>query len=376
MAVYLDYNASAPVDPRVLDRMVEVYRMHYGNADSRTHIFGTGAKEIVAESRKTIADILKVDSTDIIFTSGSTESNNMAIVGLLEYALETGRNHFITTAIEHKSVLEAMKYLQSRGCQVDFVYPDESGRVKASQILERVSEKTLLVSMMHVNSETGIIQPVEEVGEALAGTKTYFHIDATQGFGKLNDTLRNTKYTMLSITAHKLGGPQGIGALILRRDKTYRRPPVKPILFGGQQERGFRPGTTPVALAAGFGLAAKLCDEEAAAHMRKCGEIKEAFLAAIASLHYVINGDPQYCIPTTINISFPGVDAEGYFVALKEEYAFSNGSACNSGSHAPSYVLKAMGLDEKRVSEAIRISWDANVQADFTSLVQYVNSVL
>ena len=313
-------------------------------------------KEIVAESRKTIADILKVDSTDIIFTSGSTESNNMAIVGLLEYALETGRNHFITTAIEHKSVLEAMKYLQSRGCQVDFVYPDESGRVKASQILERVSEKTLLVSMMHVNSETGIIQPVEEVGEALAGTKTYFHIDATQGFGKLNDTLRNTKYNMLSITAHKLGGPQGIGALILRRDQTYRRPPVKPILFGGQQERGFRPGTTPVALAAGFGLAANLCDEEAAAHMRKC--------------------DPQYCIPTTINISFPGVDAEGYFVALKEEYAFSNGSACNSGSHAPSYVLKAMGLDEKRVSEAIRISWDANVQADFTSLVQYVNSVL
>ena len=168
---------------------------------------------------------MKVDSTDIIFTSGSTESNNMAIVGLLEYALESGRNHFITTAIEHKSVLEAMKYLQSRGCQVDFVYPDESGRVKASQILERVSEKTLLVSMMHVNSETGIIQPVEEVGEALAGTKTYFHIDATQGFGKLNDTLRNTKYNMLSITAHKSGVKctRGIGALILRRDKTYRR---------------------------------------------------------------------------------------------------------------------------------------------------------
>lgn len=376
MAVYLDYNASAPVDPRVLDRMVEVYRTHYGNADSRTHIFGTGAKEIVAESRKTIADILKVDSTDVIFTSGSTESNNMAIVGLLEYALETGRNHFITTAIEHKSVLEAMKYLQSRGCQVDFVYPDESGRVKADQILELVSEKTLLVSMMHVNSETGIIQPVEEVGEALAGTKTYFHIDATQGFGKLNNTLRNTKYNMLSITAHKLGGPQGIGALILRRDKTYRRPPIKPILFGGQQERGFRPGTTPVALVAGFGLAAKLCDEEAAVHMKKCREIKETFLSAIASLHYVINGDPQYCIPTTINISFPGVDAEGYFVSLKEEYAFSNGSACNSGSHAPSYVLKAMGLDEKRVSEAIRISWDANVKADFTSLVQYVKSVL
>ena len=376
MAVYLDYNASSPVDPRVLDRMVEVYRFHYGNADSRTHTFGTAAKEIVAESRKAIADILRVDSADVIFTSGSTESNNMAIVGLLEYALETGRNHFITTAIEHKSVLEAMKYLQKKGCVIDFVSPDESGRIKARQILDLVTDKTLLVSMMHVNSETGIIQPIEEVGEALVGTKTYFHVDGTQGFGKLNDTLRNTKYSMLSITAHKLGGPQGVGALILRRDKTYRRPPIKPILFGGQQERGFRPGTTPVALVAGFGMAARLCDQEAPAHLMRCQEIKESFLKEIAALNYVVNGDPQYCLPNTINISFSGVDAEGYFVALKDEYAFSNGSACNSGSHAPSYVLTAMGLDKKRVSEAIRISWDANVKADFSSLRRYVESIL
>ena len=376
MAVYLDYNASAPVDSRVLDRMAEIYRSHYGNADSRTHIFGMDAKEVVMESRKSIADILKVDSTDVIFTSGSTESNNMAIVGLLEYALETGRNHFITTAIEHKSVLESMKYLQSKGCVVDFVSPDESGRIKADQILELVTEKTLLVSMMHVNSETGIIQPIEEVGEALSKTKTFFHIDATQGFGKLNNALRNTKYNMLSITAHKLGGPQGIGALILRRDETYRRPPIKALLFGGQQERGFRPGTTPVALVAGFGLAAKLCDQNAEEHMKKCQEIKDSFMSAIEPLAYKINGDPQYCIPTTINISFTGIDAESYFVSLKNEYAFSNGSACNSGSHTPSYVLTAMGLDEKRVSEAIRISWDANVQADFSSLVQYIKSML
>lgn len=376
MAVYLDYNASAPVDPRVLDCMVEVYRTHYGNADSRTHTFGTDAKEIVANARKEIADILQIDSTDLIFTSGSTESNNMATVGLLEYALETGRNHFITTAIEHKSILEAFKYLEKKGCVVDFVYPDETGRIKANQILDLVNEKTLLVSMMHVNSETGIIQPIEEVGAALENTKTYFHIDATQGFGKLNDSLRATKYNMMSITAHKLGGPQGIGALVLKRDKTYRRPPVKPLLFGGQQERGFRPGTTPVALVAGFALAAKLCDQEAPEHMKKCQEIKKSFLDAITPLDYVINGDPQYCIPNTINVSFSGVDAEGYFVSLKDEYAFSNGSACNSGSHAPSYVLTAMGLDEKRVNEAIRISWDANVQVDFSSLRRYVESVL
>ena len=376
MATYLDYNASAPIDSRVLERMIEIYRSHYGNADSRTHSFGTDAKEIVAESRKTIANILKIDSNDLIFTSGSTESNNMATVGLLDYALETGRNHFITTAIEHKSVLEAMKYMQSKGCEVDIVSPDESGRVKASQILDLVTEKTLLVSMMHVNSETGIIQPIEEVGEALSKTKTYFHIDATQSFGKLNDTLRCTKYNMMSLTAHKLAGPQGVGAIVLRRDKTYRRPPIKPLLFGGQQERGFRPGTTPVALVAGFALAAELCDQEAAEHMKKCQEIKNAFMAAIESLDYVINGDPQYCIPSTINISFTGVDAESYFVALKDEYAFSNGSACNSGSHAPSYVLTAMGLDEKRINEAIRISWDANVKADFSALRKYIESII
>ena len=256
MAVYLDYNASSPVDERVLERMIEVYRSHYGNADSRTHIFGTEAKEIVSTSRKTIADILGVDSTDLFFTSGSTESNNMAILGLLDYALESGRNHFITTTIEHKSVLEAMKHLQSKGCDVDFVSPDSSGRIKPEQILDLVTDKTLLVSMMHVNSETGIIQPIEEVGAALAKTKTYFHIDATQGFGKLNQSLRNTKYNMLSITAHKLGGPQGIGAFVLRRDRTFRRPPVKQLMYGGQQERGYRPGTTPVALVAGFALAA------------------------------------------------------------------------------------------------------------------------
>lgn len=375
MAVYLDYNASTPIDERVLQRMIEVYRLHYGNADSRTHVFGTDAKEIVSASRKTLADILDVDSTDVFFTSGSTESNNMAILGLLDYALESGRNHFITTSIEHKSVLEAMKHLQKKGCTVDFVSPDASGRVNASQILDLVTEKTLLVSMMHVNSETGVIQPIEDVGAALAGANTYFHIDATQGFGKLNDSLRNTKYNMLSVTAHKLGGPQGVGAFILRRDRTYRRPPVKPIMFGGSQERGYRPGTTPVALVAGFALAAELCDKESAQHMECCVTIKENFLEAINGLKYTLNGDQEHCLPSTINISFHGIDAEGIFLAIKEDYAFSNGSACNSGGHAPSYVLTSMGLDESRINEAVRISWNHDTAVDFSTLVNYVKSM-
>lgn len=375
MAVYLDYNASAPIDERVLARMVEVYRFHYGNADSRTHVFGTDAKETVLQARRTLAGVLGLDSSDVFFTSGSTESNNMAILGLLDYALESGRTHFITTAIEHKSVLETMKHMREKGCTVDFVSPDSSGRVRASQILELVTDKTLLVSMMHVNSETGIIQPVEEVGAALAGTKTYFHVDATQSFGKLNGSLREMQYTMLSVAAHKLGGPQGIGAFVLRRDRTYRRPPVKQLMYGGQQERGYRPGTTPVALAAGFALAAELCDREAAEHLKRCGEIKEDFLRAIKGLRYSLNGDPAWCLPTTVNVSFHGVDAEGLFLAMKEDYAFSNGSACNSGSYAPSYVLAAMGLDETRISEAVRLSWSHDTQVDFTALARYVKSM-
>lgn len=375
MPVYLDYNASAPVDERVLTCMTDIYRSHYGNADSRTHIFGTDAKEIVSEARKTIAGILDVDTTDVFFTSGSTESNNMAVLGLLEYALSSGRNHFITTAIEHKSVLEALKFLQAHGCEVELIAPDESGRIQAGQILSRVTERTLLVSMMHVNSETGIIQPVEEVGNALARTNAYFHIDATQGFGKLNDSLRRTSFDMMSIAAHKIGGPQGIGAFIMRRDSSYRRPPVKPLLYGGQQERGFRPGTTPVALTAGFALAAQLCDQEAAEHMRVCSQIKDQFLKEINGLNYHLNGDQQYCLPTTVNVSFQGVDAEGIFLALKGEYAFSNGSACNSGSYAPSYVLSAMGLSEQRISEAVRISWSHDTKVDFRALTDYIKSI-
>lgn len=376
MPVYLDFNASAPLDPRVLDRMIEVYRSHYGNADSRTHRFGTDAKDIVSASRKSLADILGIDSTDLFFTSGSTESNNMAVLGLLQYARETGKNHFITTSIEHKSVLEPMKCLQQSGCSVDFVNPDKSGRIHPEDILSRVTDHTLLVSVMHVNSETGIIQPIQELGEALSNTGVYFHIDATQGFGKLNEELRHTKYDMMSISAHKLGGPQGIGAFVLRRGRDFQRPPVKPLIYGGPQERGFRAGTTPVALAAGFALAAELCDKECASHWDGCRKIKDAFIKAVSGLQYEWNGDPAFCVPSTVNISFAGVDAESCFLALKDDYAFSNGSACNSGSHAPSYVLTAMGLPRRRIDEAIRLSWDHTTQVDFGALVNYIRSMV
>jgi len=375
MSVYLDYNASAPIDERVLNRMIEVYTNHFGNADSRTHSFGTNAKKIVEESRRTIANILNIDSSDLFFTSGSTESNNMAIVGLLDYALQSGKNHFVTTAIEHKSVLESMRYLERHGCVVDYVVPDSSGRIKPEQIIDLISEKTALVSLMHVNSETGIIQPIEQVGNELSRRGVLFHVDATQSFGKMNDVLRNSQYDMLSITAHKIGGPQGVGAFVLRRGKDYKRSPVTPLLYGGQQERGYRPGTTPVALVAGFAYAAQICDDEEEENCLRCMKIKQQFMDSIASLNYHINGASQYCIPSTINISFTGVDAEGIFLAIKNEYAFSNGSACNSNSLLPSYVLSAMGLSEQRISEAIRISWNGNTQVNFDKLVEYIKSI-
>lgn len=371
MVAYLDYNASAPIEADVLNYMIDIYTNNIGNASSRTHQYGAQAKKIVEQSRKTIADILGVDQMEVIFTSGATESDNMAVRGLERYAKESGKNHFITSSIEHKAVLESMRYLQEKGYPVDFIDPDEDGRISADAVIRRVTDKTVLVSVMHVNSETGIIQPVGEIGDYLKDKEVFFHIDATQSFGKLNADLRETAYDMLSVSAHKIRGPQGVGALILKRKK-HLREYITPIISGGGQEYGFRSGTLPVALIGGFGQAAKLYDEMGLMRREKNRAIKQKLLSAIKSTEYVINGNPDYCIDNTINISFRDVDAEGIFVATKEYYAMSNGSACDSGSYHSSYVLKAMGLDEKRIGEAVRISWDYDTEVDFSELAAYV----
>ena len=374
MAIYLDYCASTPLDERVLQVMIDVYRNYPGNADSRTHIFGTKAKELVLKSRKEIAGLLDVDPTEVLFTSGATESDNMAILGLEEYGRETGKKHIITTAIEHKAVLEASKQMEKRGFDIEYIYPSSNGRIEAEKVLERVRSDTLLVSVMHVNNETGISQPIFEIGEELNIKGILFHVDAAQSFGKLNDELRKTKYDMLSISGHKIHGPQGIGALITRR-KRYKRPPIHPILFGGQQEYGFRPGTTPVALVAGFSKAAVLIAQEYPEVEGTLKHTKERILNALAPYAVQINGASEYALPNVINLSIPGVDAEALFASLKNDYAISNGSACTSGSYAPSYVLQAMGLDEKRISEALRISWWTQ-NIDLASLTKYIQDII
>ena len=236
MSIYLDYNASAPIASRVLDTMIEVYKGSIGNADSRTHNHGEKARKVVEHARSQIAELLGVTSGEIFFTSGSTESNNIAIHGLEEYAEKTGKKHIITSAIEHKAVLETVKAMGKKGFKIDIVNPDLSGRVDTEKIFSLLRDDTLLVSLMHVNNETGIIQPVEEIGEELAKRDILFHVDAPQSCGKLVEELKRLKYNMMSFSAHKLQGPQGIGVLVLRK-KGYRLPPVKGIMYGGQQEQ-------------------------------------------------------------------------------------------------------------------------------------------
>lgn len=367
MSVYLDFNASSPIDERVLDYMIDVYRHSYGNADSRTHDFGNQARTIVEEARRQVAAILSVQKDEVFFTSGATESNNIALQGLRDYALATGKTHIITSAIEHKSVLETVKRMGQEGFKIDYVTPGLSGRVSASEILNLVREDTLLVSLMHVNNETGIVQPIQEVGEDLSNKDVFFHVDVTQSFGKLVDDLKTTKYNMLSMSAHKIGGPQGVGALILRKNR-YKLPPVKGIMYGGQQEHGIRPGTVPVALAAGLGKACELNHIEYKENLKKCKAIKMALFNCLekADINYEFNGDQEYCMSSTMNICLHGVSSEALMLAAKQYCSVSNGSACNSNSYNPSFVLTAMGIPADQIDNSIRISWGPESDLDDT----------
>ncbi len=358
MGIYLDYNATTPIDERVLTEMVDVYRNTYGNADSRTHDYGENARKIVDKARERVASLLAVEKGEVFFTSGSTESSNIAIQGLKSYALKTGKKHVITSAIEHKAVLSTVKSLEEDGFEVDIIQPEEDGRINFNAVVEKLRDDTLLVSLMHANNETGIIQPIEELGDVLAKKEILFHVDATQTCGKLVPELKKVKYDMLSMSAHKMYGPQGVGALILKKKK-YKLPPVKGIMYGGQQEHGIRPGTTPVALVAGLGKACELAESEYDENSAALIRVKEAVLKLIekSGLEYTFNGDQNYCLSNTINVSFKGVESEALMLSSKQYCGISNGSACTSHDYSPSYVLKAMGLDEERLSEAIRISW-------------------
>lgn len=365
MSIYLDYNASAPIDERVLERMISVYKIFFGNSDSRTHDFGEGARQIVEGARGQVASLLGVSNSEVFFTSGSTESNNIAIRGLFEYAQKSGKKHIITSAIEHKSVLETVKSLEKEGFDVDIVDPENDGRVSVKKIVKLLRRDTLLVSLMHANNETGVIQPVDELGEILDNKEILFHIDATQSCGKLVPELKGTKYNMLSLSAHKLSGPQGVGALILKK-KRYQFPPVRAITYGGQQEHGIRPGTVPVALTAGLGVACKLAQDEYEENWINYKRNKELVISLIenSGLKYEFNGKQEFCMPNTVNVSFIGVESEALMLSAKQYCGISNGSACTSHDYSPSYVLTAMGLDPERIASSVRISWGAKTDTE------------
>ncbi len=365
MSIYLDYNASSPIDLRVLDVMVDVYKNTIGNADSRTHDYGDGARKVVENARGQVASLLGVESGEVFFTSGSTESNNIAIRGLADYAEESGKKHIITTSIEHKAVLETAKSLIKNGFDVDIIDPETDGRINIEKLEALLREDTLLVSVMHANNETGVIQPVKELGELLAEKEILFHVDATQSCGKLVPELREIKYNMLSLSAHKLSGPQGVGALILKK-KRYKFPPVKAVTYGGQQEHGIRPGTIPVALVAGLGEACRLAEAEYTKNIEAYKDRKKAVLELFenSGIQYEINGTQEYCMPNTINLSITGVESEALMLSSKQYCGISNGSACTSHDYSPSYVLTAMGLGSDRISSAVRISWGAHTDTE------------
>lgn len=358
--LYLDYNATTPMDPRVFEAMKPYFLEEFGNAGSRTHVYGQRAKEAVEAARGQVAAVLGVRPEEVIFTSGATESNNLALLGLMQFGLETGRRHVLSSAIEHKAVLEPLDQMCRLGFEVELAPVTSGGYVEPETISRRLRADTLVVSVMHANNETGVLQPVEEIGGILANSKTFFHTDAAQSFGKEVESLQRVQWDFVSISGHKIYGPKGIGAIGVRR-RTGERRPLAPLLYGGGQERGLRPGTLSVPLIVGLGKAAELAAAEHQDRRERAARAKRSFLAALQEVEHQVNGDVERSQAHVVNVSFRGVDSEALMLELRDAVAISNGSACTSSQYAPSHVLLAMGLNDAQVGEAIRISWGAGV---------------
>ncbi|MFF5336871.1 cysteine desulfurase DndA [Streptomyces sp. NPDC013181] len=363
VVAYLDVAATTRVDSRVADVVLHWMTEDFGNAGSRTHEYGTRAKKAVQEARAFLASTVGAKTEELIFTSGATESNNIALLGIAPHGEKHQRRHIITSAIEHKAVIEPLLHLQDRGFEIDFLEPGPSGRISTEAVLERLRPDTLLVSLMHVNNETGIIQPVAELAEELRKTPTLFHVDAAQGYGKIPQDL-TAPIDMISISGHKIGAPKGVGALVTRR-RGWDRVPLEPIMFGGGQERKLRPGTLPVPLIMGLYEAAKVFREGQARWERDALAMRERMLAAFDGTRFHINGDPAHSVPHILNVTFEGLNAEALIVRLKEQVAVATGSACTSASYTPSHVLTAMGLPEELATNGLRFSWFPSQIADF-----------
>jgi cysteine desulfurase len=353
LPIYMDYHATTPVDPRVIEAMLPWFSEHFGNAASRTHAFGWEAEAAVEDARDTIARMIGADSgKEIVFTSGATESDNLAIKGVAEYYGQKG-NHIVTTLIEHKAVLDSCKRLEKQGFSVTYVAAGSDGVVDPAVIERALTEKTILVSVMLANNEVGTIQPIEAIGKITRARGVLLHCDAVQGIGKTPFDVKKMNVDLASISAHKIYGPKGIGALYVRRSKPRVRLVAQ--MDGGGHERGMRSGTLNVPGIIGFARACEILMKEGAGEAERIRGMRDELHRKItAALDMVVlNGHPDKRLPGNLNISFSFVEGEGLMMAIKD-VAVSSGSACTSASLEPSYVLRSMGLDEDLAHSSIR----------------------
>ncbi|MFO7830953.1 MAG: aminotransferase class V-fold PLP-dependent enzyme [Desulfuromonadaceae bacterium] len=356
MPVYLDCNATTPVEPSVAALVARFTEKDFGNAASPIHDYGLFARSAVEHARKLVGKVVDARPDEVIFTSGATESNNMAILGLMEHGTKTRRRHVITSSIEHKAVLEPFEHLERLGFEVDILPAGSDGRFSVEHLAQALRPDTLLVSTMHVNNETGVLQPLDEVAQLLTGHDALWHVDAAQGYGKELEQLKSQRINMLSVSGHKIFAPKGIGALIVRKEDG-RFPPLQPLVFGGGQEQGLRAGTLPVPLIAGFGEAAKLALRKHAERRAQCVAFRGKVRIMLETLDVEQNGAEAWTLPHSINVSLPGIVSDQAINALKNEIAISSTSACTSHTHTPSHVLAAMGRSPSQVESSLRLSW-------------------
>jgi len=352
LPIYMDNHATTPVDPRVLDAMLPYFREEFGNAASRNHAFGWHAEEAVEKARKQIAAAIGANAKEIVFTSGATESNNLAIKGVAEMYAERG-NHLITAATEHKAVLDTCKRLEKHGYRVTYLPVQPSGLIDLDLLRDAITDKTILVSIMHANNEIGVLQPIREIGRICKEKGVLFHTDATQSVGKVPVDVIADNVDLLSLSGHKMYGPKGVGALYVRR----RNPRVQLTaqMDGGGHERGMRSGTLNVPGIAGLGKACELCMQEMAEETRRLSylrdKLKDRLLAELDELY--INGTMEHRLPHNLNISFAYVEGESLLMGIND-VAVSSGSACTSATLEPSYVLKALGAGDDIAHSSIR----------------------
>ncbi|WP_315557787.1 IscS subfamily cysteine desulfurase [Pasteurella multocida] len=354
LPIYLDYAATCPVDERVAKKMMEYLTVegNFGNPASRSHKFGWQAEEAVDVARNHIADLIGADSREIVFTSGATESDNLAIKGAAHFYQSKGK-HIITCKTEHKAVLDTCRQLEREGFEVTYLNPKSDGLIDLEELKNAMRDDTILVSIMHVNNEIGVIQDTAAIGELCRARKILFHVDATQSVGKLPINLAELKVDLMSMSSHKLYGPKGIGALYVSRKPRVR---LEAIIHGGGHERGMRSGTLPVHQIVGMGEAYRICKEEMASEMPRLKALRDRLYNGLKDIEETyVNGSMEHRLDSNLNISFNYVEGESLMMALRD-IAVSSGSACTSASLEPSYVLRALGLNDELAHSSIRFT--------------------